>query len=170
MRPPVRNLAVLDGYDRHEAVVVGVLTILPCTSYSRITIRGSCDRCTTSASARWQDDVVAAASIKGHQRFATWIHHSEAAIATLPVPFRETLVLREVQGLSYRAIAEVSGVSIGTVQCPAAPPIRRARRPQPGSNITRYSRSGRTHLNTRVMGSDQRCVKYYCISVHAGMI
>jgi RNA polymerase sigma factor (sigma-70 family) len=39
----------------------------------------------------------------------------EAAIATLPVPFRETLVLREVQGLSYREIAEVSGVSIGTV-------------------------------------------------------
>jgi RNA polymerase sigma-70 factor (ECF subfamily) len=39
----------------------------------------------------------------------------EAAIAALPVPFRETLVLREVQGLSYREIAEVSGVSIGTV-------------------------------------------------------
>ncbi len=39
----------------------------------------------------------------------------EAAIGTLPVPFRETLVLREVQGLSYREIAEVSGVSIGTV-------------------------------------------------------
>jgi RNA polymerase sigma factor (sigma-70 family) len=39
----------------------------------------------------------------------------KAAIAELPAPFRETLVLREVQGLSYREIAEVTGVSIGTV-------------------------------------------------------
>jgi RNA polymerase sigma-70 factor, ECF subfamily len=39
----------------------------------------------------------------------------EVAIATLPAPLRETLVLREVQELSYREIAEVTGVSIGTV-------------------------------------------------------
>jgi RNA polymerase sigma-70 factor, ECF subfamily len=39
----------------------------------------------------------------------------EKAIATLPTPLRETLVLREVQELSYREIAEVTEVSIGTV-------------------------------------------------------
>jgi RNA polymerase sigma factor (sigma-70 family) len=39
----------------------------------------------------------------------------EAAIAALPTPFRETLVLRDVQGLDYREIAEVTGVPIGTV-------------------------------------------------------
>jgi RNA polymerase sigma factor (sigma-70 family) len=39
----------------------------------------------------------------------------ERAIADLPVPFRETLVLRDVQGLNYRDIAEVTGVPIGTV-------------------------------------------------------
>lgn len=39
----------------------------------------------------------------------------ERAIAELPVPFRETLVLRDVQGLGYRDIAEVIGVPIGTV-------------------------------------------------------
>jgi RNA polymerase sigma-70 factor, ECF subfamily len=39
----------------------------------------------------------------------------EAAIATLPAPLRETLVLREVQELSYREIAALTGVSIGTV-------------------------------------------------------
>jgi RNA polymerase sigma-70 factor (ECF subfamily) len=39
----------------------------------------------------------------------------EAAIAALPAPFRETLLLREVQELRYREIAEVTGVSIGTV-------------------------------------------------------
>ena len=37
------------------------------------------------------------------------------AIAALPVIPRETLVLRDVQGLPYREIAEVTGVPIGTV-------------------------------------------------------
>jgi RNA polymerase sigma-70 factor, ECF subfamily len=39
----------------------------------------------------------------------------EAAIAALPTPFRETLVLRDVQNLSYREIAEVTGAPVGTV-------------------------------------------------------
>ena len=39
----------------------------------------------------------------------------QAAIAALPTPFREMLVLRDVQGLAYREIAEVTGVPIGTV-------------------------------------------------------
>jgi RNA polymerase sigma factor (sigma-70 family) len=39
----------------------------------------------------------------------------EAAIAALPASFRETLVLRDVHGLSYREIAEVTGTPAGTV-------------------------------------------------------
>jgi RNA polymerase sigma-70 factor (ECF subfamily) len=39
----------------------------------------------------------------------------QAAIAGLPTSYRETLILRDVQGLSYREIAEVTGVPIGTV-------------------------------------------------------
>ena len=39
----------------------------------------------------------------------------EAAIAALPAPFRETFVLRDVHGLSYREIAEVTGARPGTV-------------------------------------------------------
>jgi len=39
----------------------------------------------------------------------------EAAIGELPPPFRETLVLRDLQGLDYREIAKVTGVPIGTV-------------------------------------------------------
>jgi RNA polymerase sigma factor (sigma-70 family) len=39
----------------------------------------------------------------------------ERAIAELPIPFRETLVLRDVQGFDYREIAQVTGVPIGTV-------------------------------------------------------
>jgi RNA polymerase sigma-70 factor, ECF subfamily len=39
----------------------------------------------------------------------------QAAIAALPIPLRETLLLRELQELSYREVAEVTGVPIGTV-------------------------------------------------------
>ena len=39
----------------------------------------------------------------------------EAAIEALPTPFRETVVLREVQELNYHEIAEVTEVPIGTV-------------------------------------------------------
>jgi RNA polymerase sigma factor (sigma-70 family) len=39
----------------------------------------------------------------------------QAAIADLPAPFREVLVLREFNDLSYREIAEAAGIPIGTV-------------------------------------------------------
>jgi RNA polymerase sigma factor (sigma-70 family) len=39
----------------------------------------------------------------------------QAAIGALPTPYRETMILREVQGLSYREIAEVTGVPTGAV-------------------------------------------------------
>jgi len=45
--------------------------------------------------------------------------HDDAAIrrlvAALPRPFREVIVLREVNDLSYQEIAEVAGVPVGTV-------------------------------------------------------
>ena len=39
----------------------------------------------------------------------------EDAIAGLPTEFREALVLRDMQGLGYREIAEVVGAPVGTV-------------------------------------------------------
>ena len=36
-------------------------------------------------------------------------------VAGLPIEFRETFVLRDLQGLSYREIAEVTGMPVGTV-------------------------------------------------------
>ncbi len=39
----------------------------------------------------------------------------EAALAALPLPYRETIVMREVNGASYREIAEITEVPIGTV-------------------------------------------------------
>jgi len=38
-----------------------------------------------------------------------------AAIAALPVDYREVIVLRELEGMSYNEIAETVGVPIGTV-------------------------------------------------------
>jgi RNA polymerase sigma factor (sigma-70 family) len=49
----------------------------------------------------------------------------ERAIAELPLPFRETLVLRDVQALDYREIAEVTKVPIGTVMSRLARARRR---------------------------------------------
>jgi RNA polymerase sigma factor (sigma-70 family) len=49
----------------------------------------------------------------------------EAAIAELPIEFRETLVLREVEGLDYRTIAEITDVPIGTVMSRLARARRR---------------------------------------------
>jgi RNA polymerase sigma-70 factor (ECF subfamily) len=39
----------------------------------------------------------------------------EAAIVRLPAPFREVLALRDIQGLSYREIAGITAVPVGTV-------------------------------------------------------
>jgi len=39
-----------------------------------------------------------------------------AAIADLPETFRTTIVLREIEGMAYEEIAELTGVSLGTVK------------------------------------------------------
>jgi RNA polymerase sigma factor (sigma-70 family) len=49
----------------------------------------------------------------------------EAAISALPTEFRETLVLRDMQGLEYREIAEVTGAPVGTVMSRLARARRR---------------------------------------------
>ena len=49
----------------------------------------------------------------------------EAAIAAIPAPFRETVVLREIDGLDYRAIAQRTEVPLGTVMSRLARARRR---------------------------------------------
>jgi len=39
----------------------------------------------------------------------------QAAVARLPIEFREVLVLREIEGCSYREIADIVGIPSGTV-------------------------------------------------------
>jgi RNA polymerase sigma factor (sigma-70 family) len=40
----------------------------------------------------------------------------QTAIADLPEAFRTTIVLREIEGMAYEDIAEITGVSLGTVK------------------------------------------------------
>ena len=39
----------------------------------------------------------------------------EQALHELPAEFRESIVLRELEGLSYKEISEIAGVPVGTV-------------------------------------------------------
>lgn len=47
------------------------------------------------------------------QEFYSQLHR---AIADLPEVFRTAIVLREIQGLAYEEIADITGVSLGTVK------------------------------------------------------
>ncbi len=42
--------------------------------------------------------------------------HLRSAIADLPPAFRNTIILREIEGMAYEEIAELTGVSLGTVK------------------------------------------------------
>jgi RNA polymerase sigma-70 factor (ECF subfamily) len=60
-------------------------------------------------------------------------------IAELPLEFREILVLRELEGFSYKEISEIAGVPLGTV-------------------MSRLARA-REHLRTQLAGRLQREIK-----------
>jgi RNA polymerase sigma-70 factor (ECF subfamily) len=66
------------------------------------------------------DEALAATAADGDTPEAALLRQSETeqlrgAIDALPEPFRETLVLRELNELSYKEVAEVTGAPIGTV-------------------------------------------------------
>lgn len=47
---------------------------------------------------------------------AEFYEQLQIAIADLPEAFRTTIILREIEGLAYEEIAEMTGVSLGTVK------------------------------------------------------
>lgn len=74
------------------------------------------------------------AEIEDQSSAASSFHSADSAalrtaLETLPMEYREALVLRELEGLSYKEIAEVSEVPVGTVMSRLA----RARRQLQGA-------------------------------------
>ena len=66
------------------------------------------------------EDAAAACPTRRPTRKPRWQHGSPsrrlaAAVAALPLELREALMLRTVEVLSYREIAQVTGVPVGTV-------------------------------------------------------
>ncbi len=94
--------------------------------------RGEADRAWLFAILRncWRDRVraqpPAAEAIEDHEIADDWTPEAilqrkravtsvRDAIEALPDPFRETIVLRELEEMSYREIADLTGAPIGTV-------------------------------------------------------
>jgi RNA polymerase sigma-70 factor (ECF subfamily) len=50
------------------------------------------------------------------------------ALENLPMSFREVLILREIEGMSYREIADISGMPVGTVMSSLSRARERLRR------------------------------------------
>lgn len=60
-----------------------------------------------------------------------------SALDQLPPEFREVIILREIEGMSYQEISEVAGVPVGTVMSRlsrARNRLQQALRPQPGEH------------------------------------
>ncbi len=90
-----------------------LFTIVRNAWYSRLSRRpGLGDAATRGIQDDWPDD-----GLDPEERLLQ--QHTVALVRTaleqLPVDFREVIVLREIEGLSYKEIAAVVGVPIGTV-------------------------------------------------------
>jgi RNA polymerase sigma-70 factor (ECF subfamily) len=91
-----------------------LFTIVRNTWYSRLSRRA---HVTTEAPLNDQDGHAPDRALDPEERLLQ--QHTvavvRAALEQLPVDFREVVVLREIEGLSYKEIAAVVGVPIGTV-------------------------------------------------------
>jgi RNA polymerase sigma-70 factor, ECF subfamily len=84
------------------------------TWYSRRSLRGSPNEVTTSSGGQDErpDEALDPEARLVQQDTVARVRR---ALDALPVEFREVILLREIEGLSYKEIADVLGVPIGTV-------------------------------------------------------
>jgi RNA polymerase sigma-70 factor (ECF subfamily) len=111
----LRALRHFDTY-RGPAIKPWLLMILRNVCYGGLAQRGRqeslADDEDRAERALWQEPQAAPdAGVLSRQESAA----VRQLVDSLPVPFREAIVLREFNDMSYREIAEVSGVPVGTV-------------------------------------------------------
>ena len=96
----VRNTAYTWLNSRRAAPLIGIDDL---TERDRVQVERGWEQAASTIDP--ESEMIARAEVK----------QLEALIAGLPAEFRETLVLRDLQGLGYREIAEVTGSPVGTV-------------------------------------------------------
>jgi len=91
-----------------------LFTIVRNTWYSRVSRRAhvAAGAALSDEQHQWPDDALDPEERLLQQHTVAVVR---AALEQLPVDFREAIVLREIEGLSYKQIAAVVGVPIGTV-------------------------------------------------------
>jgi RNA polymerase sigma-70 factor (ECF subfamily) len=114
----LRALRHFDSY-RGPAMKPWLLTILRNVCNAEFARRGKqetpadfSDEGTTADVPMWQEPHTSPESVLVRQQDGDTIRR---LVAALPQPFREAIVLREINDLSYHEIAEVAGVPVGTV-------------------------------------------------------
>jgi RNA polymerase sigma factor (sigma-70 family) len=115
----LRALRHFDSY-RGPAMKPWLLTILRNVCYAEFARRGKheipVDHTGTETAAEelpmWQEPQTSPETVLLRQQDDAAIRR---LVGALPQPFRETIVLREVNELSYDEIAKVAGVPVGTV-------------------------------------------------------
>jgi RNA polymerase sigma-70 factor (ECF subfamily) len=112
----IRAMRYIDSL-RGDAARPWLLQIVRHTCYSWLEENRPAERITfDGADADWQDIAAPAAD----EPLAVAMRNADRrqineAIAALPVPFREVLVLRELEDLSYIDIARIAEIPVGTV-------------------------------------------------------
>jgi RNA polymerase sigma factor (sigma-70 family) len=99
---------------RGEDARAWLLTIVRNTWYGRFPRRESPDH-TTSVEEMSDDRPDSGLDPEALLMQQRAVEEVRAAIEQLPVDFREVIVLRELEGLSYKEIAAVIGIPMGTV-------------------------------------------------------
>ena len=84
------------------------------TWYSRVARRTGATQ-SESLDSRWAEPLDVGPDPEAQLLRQDTVDRVRAAIEQLPIEFREVLVLREIEGLSYKEIAAVVRVPIGTV-------------------------------------------------------
>ncbi len=114
----LRAFRHFDSY-RGPAMKPWLLTILRNVCNDEFARRGKLDSSADSEFETKVEDVPLWQEPQATPESALVRQHDDATIrrlvAALPQPFREAIVMREVNDLSYQEIAQVSGVPVGTV-------------------------------------------------------